>query len=49
VKIGVGDFTFVGQPDVVLPADTVAPSLEARQIGVLRALGVGPDSWRGWG
>jgi hypothetical protein len=42
--MGVWDFTFAGQPDAVLPADTAAPSSEVRQIGVLRALGVGPDS-----
>jgi hypothetical protein len=42
--MGVWDFAFVGQPEVALPADTAAPSPEARQIGVLRLLGVGPDS-----
>jgi hypothetical protein len=40
--MGVYDNVFAGQPEA-------APSPEARQTGVLRALGVGPDSWRGWG
>jgi hypothetical protein len=45
--MGVWDTAFAGQPEAALPAGTAAPSTEARQTGVLRALGVGPDSWRG--
>jgi hypothetical protein len=44
----VWDFAFAGEPEAALLADTAAPSPEARQIGVLRALGVCLDCWRGW-
>jgi hypothetical protein len=40
----VWDFAFASQLEAALPVDTAAPSPEARQIGALSALGVGPDS-----
>jgi hypothetical protein len=33
----------------VLPADTAAPSPEARQTGAPRAREVSLNSWKGWG
>jgi hypothetical protein len=42
--MGIWDIAFAGQPEAALPAGTAASSSEVRQTGVLRALGVGPDS-----
>jgi hypothetical protein len=44
-----GDFTFAGYPGAALPADTAAPSPEARQTGAPRVREVGLNSWKGWG
>jgi hypothetical protein len=44
-----GDFSFARYPGAALPADTAAPSLEARQTRALRAREVGLNSWIGWG
>jgi hypothetical protein len=46
--MGIWDIAFAGQPEAALHTGTTAPSLEARQTRVPRALGVGPDSWSGW-
>jgi hypothetical protein len=42
--MGVWDTAFACQLVAALPAGTAAPSLESRQTGVLRALGVGPGA-----
>jgi hypothetical protein len=47
--MGVRDFAFSGQIGAACSTDMVAPSLEERQTGALRVLGVGLDSWTGWG
>jgi hypothetical protein len=43
------DFAFSGQTGAARSADTAAASPKARQTGALMALGVGMNSWRGWG